>query len=116
MSDYKETDVSGKAWQRAQMIIISNHHGQVPTVTYQEEALIHLNGEIVQKPAGSLGYTIDLLAEIELRDPETLEPTGDTIPVALVQQALFSDYVNRAEARDAANAPVEAPAVDGPVS
>jgi len=101
MADYKETDVSGKAWQRAQIIIISNQYGQVPGVTYQEEALIKLDEGTIQKPVGSLSYTIDPLAEIELRDPVTLELTGETIPVALVHQALFSDYINRAIERDA---------------
>ena len=47
MADYKETTVNGTAWQRAQMIIISNHLGQVPTVTYQEEAILAFdNGNI----------------------------------------------------------------------
>ena len=106
MADYKETTVSGTAWQRAQMIIIGNHLGQVPSVTYQEEAIIALDEGNIQKPLGSLSYQIDPMGEIELVDTETLLPTGETIPVALVHQALFSDYVNRAKARDeAANAP-----------
>lgn len=106
MADYKETNVSGKSWQRAQMVVISNHYGQVPSVTYQEEALITLEDGVMQRPVGSLSYTIDPTETIELRDPETLELTGETIPVALVHQALFSDYINRAKERDdAANAP-----------
>lgn len=115
MADYKETTVSGTAWQRAQMIIISNHLGQVPSVTYQEEEIVALDTGNIQRPLGSLGYQIDPLGEIELVDTETLLPTGETIPVALVHQALFSDYVNRAKARDeAANAPVE-PAPEEPI-
>ena len=107
MADYKETTINGTAWQRAQLIIMSNHLGQLPTVTYQEEQILALDGGNVQRPAGQLSYTIDPLAEIELVDVETLLPTGETIPVALVHQALFSDYINRAKARDeAANAPV----------
>ena len=108
MADYKETTVNGTAWQRAQLIIMSNHFGQLPTVTYQEEAILALDDGNIQKPLGQLSYTIDPLAEIELVDVETLLPTGETIPVALVHQALFSDYINRAKARDeAANAPVQ---------
>lgn len=100
MADYKETDVSGVAWQRAQVIIIGNQYQQPQTVTYQEEVLINLNDGTVQQPVGSLSYTIDPMGEIELRDPATLELTGESIPVALIHQALFSDYINRAMARD----------------
>lgn len=108
MADYKETTVNGTAWQRAQLIIMSNHLGQLPTVTYQEEEILALDSGNIQRPVGQLSYTIDPLAEIELVDVETLLPTGETIPVALVHQALFSDYIVRAKARDeAANAPVE---------
>ena len=109
MADYKETTINGTAWQRAQLIIMSNHLGQLPTVTYQEEQILALDGGNIQKPLGQLSYTIDPLDEIELVDVETLLPTGETIPVALVHQALFSDYINRAKARDEAalSAPVE---------
>ncbi len=100
MADYKETTVNGTAWQRAQLIIMSNHLGQLPTVTYQEEAILKFEDGNIQKPLGQLSYTIDPLAVIELRDVETLELTGETIPVALVHQALFSDYLNRAYERD----------------
>jgi hypothetical protein len=109
MADYKETTINGTAWQRAQLIIMSNHLGQLPTVTYQEESILALADGNIQRPVGQLSYTIDPLAEIELVDVETLLPTGETIPVALVHQALFSDYINRAKARDEAtvNQPTE---------
>ena len=108
MADYKETTVSGVAWQRAYQILILNPLGQVPTVRYDEESVINLNDDQqIKQVVSTLGYTIDPEATIELRDPETLELTGESIPVALVHQALFSDYINRAKARDeAANAPV----------
>ena len=107
MADYKETTVNGKSWDRAQLAIISNHYGQVPTVTYQEERILALDTGNIQRPLGQISYQIDPAAEIELRDPETLLPTGDSIPVAVVHQALLSDYINRAEARDAALAAPE---------
>ena len=109
MADYNETTVTGTAWQRAWQITIANTLGGAPLVRYDEEVVINFeDGKRIRQPAQSMGisYQVDPLAVIELRDPETLELTGDTIPVALVHQALFSDYVNRAKARDeAANAP-----------
>lgn len=100
MADYKETNITGKSWQRAQLVIISNHLGQVPTVTYHEEEYLVFENDTIQRQKGQLSYTIDPTTEISLRDPDTLELTGDTVPVALVHQALFSDYLNRALERD----------------
>jgi hypothetical protein len=102
MADYKETDVSGVAWQRAYQILILNPLGQVPTVRYDEEQVINLDDGQIKQFVGNLGYTVDPLGIIELRDPETLELTGETIPVATVHVALLSDYINRAQARDSA--------------
>jgi hypothetical protein len=102
MADYKEQTVSGTSWQRAWQILIANPLGGIPTVRYDEEQVINLDSEQVRKSVegGGIGYTIDPEGIIELRDPETLELTGETIPVATVHQALFSDYINRAIARD----------------
>ena len=117
MADYNETTVTGTAWQRAWQITIANTLGGLPLLRYEEEVVINFEGgKRIRQPAQTMGisYQIDPLAEIQLRDVETLLPTGETIPVALVHQALFSDYINRAKARDeAANAPVE-PAPEQP--
>ena len=111
MADYNETTVTGTAWQRAWQITMANTLGGPPLVRYDEEVVINMDeGKQIRQPFQGMpiNYQVDPLAVIELRDPETLELTGDSIPVALVHQALFSDYVNRAKARDdAANAPVE---------
>jgi hypothetical protein len=113
MADYKETDVSGVAWQRAYQILILNPLDQLPTVRYDEEQVITLNDGQIKQPVSTLGYTVDPLGIIELRDPETLELTGETIPVGTVHQALFSDYLNRAEIRD--NPPVVEPEPETPI-
>ena len=108
MADYKETTIDGTAWQRAGQIIIENTYNGLPVVQYVEETALKIGEKVYRDRVGILQYSVDPLAVIELRDPETLELTGDTIPVALVHQALLSDYINRAEARDAAlAAPVE---------
>ena len=103
MADYNQQSVSGTSWQRAYQILILNPLGQVPTVRYDEEQVINLNDEQIKQPVNTLGYTIDPLGVITLRDPQTLQLTGQTIPVATVHQALFSDYINRAMARDGNN-------------
>ena len=101
MADYKEQTINGTAWQRAYQILILNPLGQVPIVRYDEESVINLNdNQQIKQPISTLGYTVDPEAIIELRDPETLELTGNTVPVALIHQALLSDYLNRALERD----------------
>ena len=100
MADYNQQTVSGTSWQRAYQILILNPLGQAPTVRYDEEQVINLNNEQIKQFVGNLGYTLDPLGIIELRDPETLELTGETIPVATVHVALLSDYINRALERD----------------
>jgi hypothetical protein len=100
MADYKEQTVSGTSWQRAWQITIANTLGGPPSVCYNEESVINLNDGQIRQMLGSINYTVDPEGIIELRDPETLELTGETIPVATVHEALFSDYINRALARD----------------
>jgi hypothetical protein len=102
MADYKEQTVSGTSWQRSWQIVMGNPLGGLPTVRYDEEQVINLDSEQIRKSVdgGGIGYTIDPFAEIELRDTDTLEKTGETISVSLIHQALFSDYLNRAETRD----------------
>lgn len=100
MADYKETTVNGTSWQRAQMIHISNHLGQLPTVTYQEEEILALDTGNIQRLVGQISCTIDPESSIALRDLDTGEPTGETVPVGLIYQALYSDYLTRAFERD----------------
>ena len=110
MADYQETTIAGKAWKRAWQIVIANTLGGAPMVRYEEEAVINFDdGKQIRQMAGGFGYTVDPLAEISLVDVETLLPTGETVPVALVHQALFSDYITRAKARDEEQAAPEQP-------
>jgi hypothetical protein len=102
MADYKEQTVSGTSWQRAWQITIANTLGGPPSVCYNEESVINLTDGQIRQMLGSINYVVDPLGIIELRDPETLELTGETIPVATVHVALLSDYINRAQARDSA--------------
>ena len=115
MADYKETTIDGTAWQRAGQIVIENTYEGLPVVQYVEESALKIGEQVYRNRVGVLQYTVDPLAVIELRDPETLELTGDSIPVALVHQALLSDYINRAEERDALMAAPVEPTPEEPI-
>lgn len=101
MADYNESTVSGSSWQRTFRIVIDNPHGLPPTINYSEEKVVAVNGSpAIKQYVGDLTGPIDLSGTIALRDPDTLELTGETVPIALVHLALFSDYINRAVDRD----------------
>lgn len=105
--NYNETPISGTTRKRAKQIIIDNFLDQPPYITYQEETVASINGEQRQETAGTVGGAIDPESSIALRDLDTGELTGETVPVGLIYQALYSDYLNRAFERDNASQPTE---------
>ena len=100
MINYNETQIAGTAWQRAYKVEFMNELGKVPYVHYMEEKVVDLgNGEYMHKLMGDLGGPA--APTIELRDPATGLLTGESISMDVVSVALYSDYINRALARDA---------------
>lgn len=108
---YQQQTLTGEARQRASVIRIINPVNGAPTIIYEEERIAEVDGQVVQLPLilpinrptpgrPQLGGQIDLASEIPLRDVATGELTGGSVPIALVYQALYSDYLNRAFARD----------------
>ena len=103
MADYNESTVLGSSWQRTFRILIENPHGLPPTISYSEEKVIAVEGSApIKQYVGDLAGSVDLSGTIALRDPDTLELTGETIPVGAIYIALLSDYLNRAVERDQA--------------
>lgn len=100
--NYSETPITGVSRKRAKQTIIDNFLDQPPYITYQEETVATINGEQRQETAGTVGGLVDPEGVIALRDLDTGELTGDTVPVSLIYAALYSDYLNRAFERDAA--------------
>lgn len=103
MSLYAETPLAnGATYKRAASIVIDNNLGRPqPIVTYHEETVVLSNGTpVFSQQRGIISGAVNLTANIALRDPATGNLTGSELPVAVLYQALYSDYVNRAEARD----------------
>ena len=98
--NYDETPIEGVSRKRAKQIIIDNFLDQPQYITYQEETVATINGQQMQQTAGTVGGTIDPESSIALRDLDTGELTGETVPVGLIYQALYSDYLTRAFERD----------------
>jgi len=102
MPDYKETAVTGKKWQRCNVVHIDNPYNAQPTVTFAEEEVASVGNETFIKPADQIHFAFDPSVVIQLRDPGTGELTGQTMTGADIYAALYSLYIQSALERDAA--------------
>lgn len=106
MADYKESTVSGTAWQRARLVQINNERGTVPAITFVEERIVVLDDDrSLSNDVSQLVESYDAAKEFDLYDPVTLEPTGDKATHEQLYGLLFGLYMTLAQARD--NPPVE---------
>lgn len=115
MALYRETPVTGSTYRRAVQVIMENPLNQTPRVLYLEEDVFILSNTVTTMAVtgAPLGGAVNPAGVIELRDVNTKERTGQFVPASLVYAALYSDYINRAEARDAAAQALLAQAVTG---
>lgn len=101
MSDYKESSVAGQSWQRCHQVVIDNRRGGVPTVRFDEETVVALEGSAeVRTPAGVLTVDFDPARQIPLRNPVTGELTGTVMTYADAYAVLYSAYLDAALERD----------------
>lgn len=97
MTDYLESDVSGKKWRRCFQLAIRNERGATPEITFFEEDV--LDGT-VRLGEEQCSVTFDPDATVQMFNPETLEPTGETFTHQQLHQMLFSAYLQTALERD----------------
>ena len=107
MPDYKEQQAVGKTWVRCKVVTIENPLGGTAQVTFQESHCASVGGVTSEQFAGLLGLEFNPDSAIALRDPQTLELTGQTRTHAQVYQLLYSIYMQAALERDAASTPVK---------
>jgi hypothetical protein len=100
MANYKEQTGSGTSWTRAKQVIINNEYAGNKNITFFEENIAQLGDKIFKTESGILSTRFDPEYLISLRNPETGEKTGNVILQSLVYQALYSLYLDLAEARD----------------
>lgn len=111
MADYKETEVAGTSWQRFSRVVIENPRNGAPSVLCVEQRVTNLGEdqpEIIQD-IGNLGFPFDPAAVIPVVNPETMEPTGETITGMDIYVGIYSYVMMMAAARDAALQPTPAP-------
>lgn len=105
MSIYTESTVTGHAWRRCHQIVIDNRRGGVPTVRFDEETVVALDGSAeVRSPAGMVTIDFDPARQIPLRDPQSGALTGGVMSYAEAYAVLYSAYLDAALERDVQHA------------
>lgn len=100
--NYREQTETGTSWRRCHEVHIYNPLAGAKTVRLDEEDVVSFNGKTVSMNAGYISKAFDPAGEIVLLDPETGQPTGETMPQAALYQALYSLYMQCATERDGA--------------
>lgn len=102
---YRERTIIRKTWRRTHRVEINNPYLGQPTIRFDEEDIEDTGGVLRSTPAEGVFCDFDPKALIPLVDPDTLEPTGDTISMAGCYLAILSLYMSLAGARDATTPP-----------
>lgn len=100
--NYKEQVATGASWTRCAQVTIENPYGMQPHIQFRETRCTAVGDTFSEQFQNILVQNFDPSYEIELRDPRTGEPTGETITHGALYAALYSAYMQAALARDAA--------------
>jgi hypothetical protein len=100
MPNYKESDVSGIAWQRCHTITIENQLENPKRINFQEEQVINFNDKIYHQWVVGCGKDFDANGSFPILDPETNAETGVVMTHQQLYIALYSLYMQTAAERD----------------
>ena len=100
--NYREQTETGTSWRRCHEVHIYNPLDGTKTVRMDEQDVVTFNGKTVSMNVGYIAKEFDPSGAITLLDPETGQPTGETMPQAALYQALYSLYMQCATERDGA--------------
>lgn len=103
MANYQETTVTGSEFTRCKEIHILNPIDLAPSIQFVEErATILGEGRSITQALGMITDGFDPAKVIALRNPETMELTGETVTHAEAYAILYSAYIQAAIDRDTA--------------
>lgn len=106
MPNYKETNVTGTSYVRANEVTVRNVLDGYKGIMYVEEEVSILGEKIMRENVGALHQEFtaeNASTEFPLLNPVTNEPIGATATFQEVYVLLFSLYYHMAALRDAAN-------------
>jgi len=98
--NYNQTQISGQSWQRAKKITIQNELNQLPFFEFEEEKIVIVDNDVISKPCGVLAFDVVDTDSFDLLNPQTGEPSGQTMTMAQLRLILTSLYLHKAQERD----------------
>lgn len=102
MADYQESQLNGTKWRRCFQLAVHNHRGNAPSIQFFEEDVIAVEDKTLRLGETSCSVAYNPQATVQVYDPATLQPTGQTFTHEQLYGMLFSAYLQTALARDAA--------------
>lgn len=88
-----ETAIAGSKWRRCVGVNIRNPYNATPVIQLLEETVMVVDGVGPIVTASAMYSTpFDPNADIALYDPDTGEPTGDTVKQSMAYEILYSLY------------------------
>jgi hypothetical protein len=103
--NYEPTQVDARIYRRARLVQMDNPLGGTRTVSFYEEDVTQVNGDVIKQDAGVLRIEVPdaaMMTDVPLLDPATDALTGQTMTYLQIYQAVYSLYFMLAAQRDAA--------------
>ena len=97
----KYTYQPNQVWQRYNEAKINNPADAGTKITFYEESVVNISGQLICKPLTSCTAYIETGKSIPIINVTTNQPTGETITQDKLMQYLYSLYIQTAEERDA---------------
>ena len=107
MSKYKQTNITGESYVRANQITIHNQLGSAPNIVFTEEQVMNVGDEQIHRPVSNCSDSMsaeNASEEFNLINPQT----GDVIGTSTYQEfavMLHSLYFHVAGKRDSQQEP-----------
>jgi len=108
MSKYKQINITGESYVRADQVVIKNPLGGNPTVTFTEEQIINVADDVIKRAVSNVSETLvfdgdnaNITEEVQVINPITLqEVEGATMTYGEMKGVIYSLYYHLAKKRD----------------
>lgn len=86
--------ITGESYIRCPQVVIDNRLGAAPRVTFDRESVLGVEGgAVMRQPMSPRVMTFDPSVEVPVLNPETGEPTGQTITHGEIYALIYSAFV-----------------------
>lgn len=95
--------IAGESYIRCSQVVIDNRLGVAPSVTFHRESVLGIDGgAVMRQPMSPREMVFGPAAAVPILNPETGEPTGQTVTHGEIYALIYSAFV-AAEAAPAQN-------------